>query len=135
MTLRPAHIPAMALAVTAGACAPVDEGALDFSRAQFDYLGSETRLLDDDIVQFTVKMQGANGIAVVAEYAECVAAQYTLIRGYGFARHVRTTVEERDGLWHGDAFYTVSDALPRGRRQIDAEVVVAACNENKVPTV
>jgi len=132
---RPSYLPAMGLALLGGACAPVNEGNVNFSRAEFDYLGSETRLLDDDIVQFSVKMNGAKRIADVAEYAECVAAQYTLIRGYGFARHVRTTVEENDGRWQGDAFYVVSDALPRGKRQIDAEVVVAACNENEVPTV
>lgn len=135
MIARPAYLPAMGLALLGGACAPVNGDDLNFSRAEFDYLGSETRLLDDDIVQFSVKMIGARKIADVAEYAECVAAQYTLIRGYGFARHVSTTVAEKDGHWQGDAFYTVSDALPRGRRQIDAEVIVAACNENEVPTV
>jgi hypothetical protein len=129
------YLPVVGLALLGGACAPVDSGNLLVSRASFDYLGAQTRLLDDDIVQFSVKMNGATKIADVAEYAECVAAQYTLIRGYGFARHVRTTVSENDGHWLGDAFYIVSDALPNGRRQIDAEVVVAACNENEVPTV
>ena len=135
MVARATYLPAMGLALLGGACAPVSSGDLNFSRAGFDYLGSETRLLDDDIVQFRVKMIGANRIADVTEYAECVAAQYTLIRGYGFARHVSTTVSEETDYWQADAFYTVSDALPRGRRQIDAEVVVAACNENEVPTV
>lgn len=135
MMMRPAYLPVMGLALLGGACAPVSGDDLNFSRAEFDYLGSETRLLDDNIVQFSVKMIGARRIADVAEYAECVAAQYTLIRGYGFARHVSTTVKQNDGHWQGDAFYTVSDALPRGKRQIDAEVVVAACNENEVPTV
>ena len=135
MMVRSSYLPAMGLALLGGACTPVSGDDLNFSRAGFDYLGSETRLLDDDIVQFSVKMNGARNIADVAEYAECVAAQYTLIRGYGFARHVRTSVGENDGQWLGDAFYVVSDALPRGKRQVDAEVVVAACNENEVPTV
>jgi len=132
---RSSYLPVLGFALMGGACAPVSGDDLNFSRAGFDYLGSETRLLDDNIVQFRVKMVGAHRIADVAEYAECVAAQYTLIRGYGFARHISTTVSEETEFWQADGFYIVSDALPRGRRQIDAEVVAAACNENEVPTV
>jgi hypothetical protein len=71
----------------------------------------------------------------VESYAECAAAQYALIRGYGFARHVRTNVNERGGIWRGDAVYTISPALPRGLRTIDAEVVVERCRERGIPTV
>jgi hypothetical protein len=106
---------------------------MDYSK--FDYLGVETRLLDDDIVNFRVRMIGTESAVDVSEYAECAAAQYTLIRGYGFARHVRTTVSQTEDIWLGDAYYTISAALPRGIKQIDAEVVVAACNENGIPTV
>lgn len=136
MMTRPAYLPAVGLALMGGACTVADMPDAVPSRANFAYFGVETRLLDDDIVNFRVRMGGANSIADVAEYAECAAAQYTLIRGFGFARHVRTTVEQDNaGMWLGDAFYTISDALPRGKRQIDAEVVVAACNENGIPTV
>lgn len=103
--------------------------------APFEYLGVETRLLDDDLANFRVEMRGARGREDVAAYAECAAAQYTLIRGYGFARHVRTNVQEEAGLWHADAVYTVSPALPRGVQTIDAEVVVADCAEQGIPTV
>ncbi len=103
--------------------------------AQFEYLGVETRLLDEDLVNFRVEMRGARGHGDVAEYAECAAAQYTLIRGYGFARHVRTNVQEEAGLWQADAVYTVSPALPQGLQTIDAEVVVADCAEQGIPTV
>ena len=134
MSLRPAYLPAVGLALMGGACTPVCEDCLpDYSK--FDYLGSETRLMDEDIVNFRVQMIGTESATDVTAYAECVAAQYTLIRGFGFARHVRTTVSENEGTWLGDSFYTISAALPRGRRQIDAEVVVAACNENGIPTV
>lgn len=135
MIARPAYLPAMGLALLGGACAPANGDNLNFSRADFDYFGAETRLLDDDIVNFRVRMAGTESATDVAEYAECVAAQYTLIRGFGFARHVRTTVSQEDETWLADAFYVISAALPRGRRQIDAEVVVAACVENGIPTV
>lgn len=100
-----------------------------------EYLGIETGLLDDDLVSFQVRMTGARDNDDVARYGECAAAQYALIRGYGFARHVRTTVETRGQVWEGDAVFLISDALPEGLRTLDAEVVVSACKENGIPTV
>lgn len=100
-----------------------------------DYLGVETALLDNDLVQFNVAMTNALSAKDVENYAECAAAQYTLIRGWGFARHVRTNVIEEGGVWRADAVYTISPSLPRGLRTIDAEVVTAACAEKGIPTV
>ena len=100
-----------------------------------DYLGIETRLLEGDLVNFHVSMRGAAGAEEVMRYAECAAAQYALIRGYGFARHVRTVTDERAGIRSADAVYTISPALPRGSRTIDAEVVVADCQLSGIPTV
>lgn len=100
-----------------------------------DYNGIETRLLDGDLVNFVVEMQGARNSEDVEDYLRCAAAQYTLIRGYSFARHVRTTMDEEGGIWTADAVYTISAALPRGVRTLDAEVVVADCRELGIPTV
>lgn len=102
---------------------------------QPEYLGVETRKLDDDLVSFLVRMRGARTNADVADYGKCAAAQYALIRGFGFARHVRTSVQEQAGIWAADAVYTVSAALPQGLQTIDAEVVVSDCQENGIPTV
>lgn len=100
-----------------------------------DYRGVETSLLDGDLVRFVVSMKGARGGEDVKDYAACAAAQYALIRGYGFARHLRTNFKEEGGVWSADAVYTISPSLPRGLRTIDAEVVVADCQENGIPTV
>lgn len=100
-----------------------------------EYDGVQTRLLDGDLVSFQVKMKGARNNSDVDAYAECAAAQYALIRGYGFARHLRTNTAEEGGTWVGDAVYNISPALPRGLKTIDAEVTVSACDENKIPTV
>ena len=100
-----------------------------------DYLGIETALLNSDLVQFNVAMTNAITAQDVQDYAECAAAQYTVIRGWGFARHVRTNVNEEGGVWRADAVYTISPSLPRGSRTIDAEVVTAACVEKGIPTV
>ena len=112
-------------------CAGTDDEAA-FSPV---YEGVETRLLDGDLVSFRVTMRGARDGSDVERYAECAAAQYALIRGYGFARQVRTLVEETAGIWEADAVYTISPALPAGERTIDAEVTVANCGRNGIPTV
>jgi hypothetical protein len=123
----------LALAILSlSACEPAVPVASDFIP---EYRGVKTRLLDGDLVQFEVTMTKAQSTENVGDYAECAAAQYALIRGYGFARHVRTNVVQEGSIWRGDAVYTVSPSLPRGIRTIDAEVVVANCVEQGIPTV
>ena len=114
------------------ACSPQAPTAEDLIP---EYLGVETILLDGDLVQFNVAMTKALSAKDVQNYAECAAAQYTLIRGYAFARHLRTNVTEEGGVWSADAVYTISPALPDGLAKLDAEVVVAACKESGIPTV
>lgn len=99
------------------------------------YLGVETHLLKDDLVRVDVSMERVSSPKQLEDYARCAAAQYAQIRGYGFARHLRTNMQEEGGVWQADAVYTISPALPRGLRTIDAEIVVADCAENGIPTV
>ncbi|MDX5401809.1 MAG: hypothetical protein LPK02_05555 [Rhodobacterales bacterium] len=133
MTLR-AIISAASL-LGAGVLAGCGDAAPDQVAFAPAYDGVETRLMDGDLVNFRVTMRGARDNEDVAAYAECAAAQYALIRDYGFARHLRTNVTQQGGLWSGDAVYTISAQLPRGLQTIDAEVVVAHCAENGIPTV
>ena len=134
MTFQVHHFHAAGLALVLTGCSASGDSTVEdpFRPA---YGNIETRLLDGDLVSFRVEMAGARDNADVARYAECAAAQYTLIRGYGFARHVRTQVDETGGIWRGDAVYTISPALPDGLRTIDAEVTVAECERNGIPTV
>lgn len=120
------------LPLALAACEPGVPSAEDFIP---EYKGVETLLLDGDLVQFNVAMTKALSTDDVADYAECAAAQYTVIRGYGFARHVRTNVGLEGGIFRGDAVYTISPSLPRGLKTIDAEVVLAECSERGIPTV
>lgn len=124
-------IPLAALSALAG-CEATSQQGMPFVP---EYQGVETRLLDGDLVSFLVEMRGARDTGDVEDYANCVAAQYALIRGYGFARHLRTNVAQEGGLWRGDAVYTISAALPRGLKTIDAEIVALACAENGIPMV
>lgn len=118
------------------ACQPAaDDPFAEPSARSFTHEGVETRLLDDDLVNFRVSMDGDVTRGDLDRYARCAAAQSALIRGFGFARHVRTTATEEAGLWVADAVYTVSPALPRGVQTLDAEVVTADCAEQGIPTV
>jgi hypothetical protein len=121
------------------ACAILIGCAQDAQVSQGDfspgYGGIETILLDGDLVSFRVEMTGARSNEDVAAYGRCAAAQYALIRGFGFARHVRTNVDKQGGTWRGDAVYTISAALPEGLRTIDAEVTVRDCAAQGIPTV
>ena len=128
---------ALALGVALTGCAPTtgQEAPAPAPEADIAYLGIGTRLMGDGIVSFAVSMTGARDSGDVETYARCAAARYALIRGYGFARHVRTRVAQEAGLWRGDAVYTVSPALPAGARTIDAEVTVADCVARGIPTI
>ncbi len=132
--MRAGLIPGSLLVALAAlsACADQTVAQGDFAPS---YLGIETILLDSDLVTFRVAMTGARGTEDVDAYARCAAAQYSLIRGFGFARHLRTNVAQSGGIWRGDAVYTVSAALPRGLRTIDAEVAVRDCGAQGIPTV
>ncbi len=114
------------------ACVQAPEASAEFKPV---YKGIETILLDGDLVNFRVEMTGARSVSDVDAYAACAAAQYALIRGFGFARHVRTNVANTGGVWRGDAVYTISAALPRGLKTIDAEVTVRDCGAQGIPTV
>jgi hypothetical protein len=125
-----------ALAGLAAGCALPDAAERAESRPFApEYLGVETRKMDGELVNFLVAMRGARNRDDVADYARCAAAQYSLIRGYGFARHLRTTVYRETGIWRADAVYTISPGLPDGLRSVDAEVTVADCAERGIPTV
>lgn len=132
-----APISVLALAATLGvaACQSVGVDQTEQTSENIRYLGVQTRLLADDLVQFHVTLTGAATSDPVTAYAECAAAKYTLIRGFGFARHIRTTVGQTDNRWNADAVYTVSDAIPQGLRTLDAEVIADNCALNEIPMV
>ena len=99
------------------------------------YQPGETALLDGDLVQFTVSMRGARTEKDVTDFADCAAAAYTQIRGYEFARHLRTNLDHRGGVWRADAVYTISPQRPAGTILIDAAKTVADCKRDGIPTV
>lgn len=137
MTVAPLRAARLSIICAAflAACQPTTEGPTLQQAPPASYDGVETRLLDDDLVNFRAQMTGVATRADVDAYARCAAAQYTLIRGYSFARHVRTSITEEGGVWAADAVYTISPDLPRGLQTLEAEIVAADCAEQGIPTV
>ncbi len=127
--------PLVLMAATGALVACQQTGPRPGSAPPASYDGVETRLLDDDLVNFRVQMTGVATRDDLEAYARCAAAQYAAIRDFGFARHVRTNVQVEGSVWVADAVYTVSPALPRGLQTLDAEVVIADCDEQGIPTV
>ena len=125
----------MAATLLVAACQQLDMSGTSTQPGKIQYFGVQTKLLANDLVQFHVTLTGTGRSDPVRDYAECAAAQYTLIRGFGFARHIRTNVGETAGRWSADAVYTVSDAIPQGLRTLDAEVVADNCARNGIPMV
>jgi hypothetical protein len=121
----------MAALLALGACAAGGSA----TPGEVRYLGIETQLLDGDLVSFRVAIQNAPGPEAVEAYGRCAAAQYALIRGAGFARQIRTSIERQAEVWRGDAVYLISAALPPGLRTIDAEVTVRDCGDLGIPTI
>lgn len=94
----------------------------------------ETRLLDVDLVSFKATVRGARGPGDMRDATDCAAAQYALIRGYGYARHIRTNLKVEGVVWEADAAYTISVDLPRGTNTLEAAATVAECQARGLPT-
>jgi hypothetical protein len=119
---------------TLAACAAADGRPHgDGSRAPV-YLGSEPVGLGGDLYGFAIQMKNPRDAADIDAYVTCIVAGYALQKDAGFARKLRTNVKEEGGVWIADAVYSISPALPKGLRTIDAEVAVADCAEQGIPT-
>lgn len=105
---------AVMAALTLAAC----QNTAPVTQEPVRYYGVQTRLLDNDLVQFHVTLSGTKSAEQVARYAECAAAQYTLIRGFGFARHVRTRIGQQADRLSANAVYTISRSPRRERKQL-----------------
>ena len=116
------------------ACAP---GGMEGSREAGPrpvYGDIEAAALDDTLVRIGLSMTGAGARGDVEAYVDCAAAGYTRAHGKGFARNVRTQIDETGGIWTADAIYTISATLPRGGAAIDADVAVRDCKARAIPT-
>ncbi len=103
--------------------------------AQGRFLGSSALLLDDGLVELRLSMRGTEKDRALAErYLRCVAIGYGLRNGYAFARHVRTNLDFRSGIWRADAVYTMSRGVPAGLNLIDIQIEQQDCANRGIPT-
>jgi len=103
-------------------------------QASPEFTVAEILRLDAQMVNILVETTGRSAEERLTPYADCVVAQYALDEGFGFARNIRTYLSKTGGTWAADAVYSISPALPRGSRTIDAEVAVQNCAELGIPT-
>ena len=116
------------------ACAATDGAPrIDPTRVPV-YLGAEPVGIGDDLYGFDIRMKNPRGPEDIDAYVTCIVAGFALQKDAGFARKLRTNVKEEGGVWIADAVYSISPALPNGLRTIDAEVTVADCAEQGIPT-
>lgn len=100
------------------------------------FAGAETKLLANDLVEVSATVLRPRPGSLRA-YTDCVASQYTLIRGMAYARRVISS-ENRSGL--ADAVrerttYLISPLRPDGPFVLTATEVVAKCRAAGIPTV
>lgn len=99
------------------------------------FLGAETKLQAEDIVEITVTVARPRPGALQA-YSDCVGAQYTLIRGMTYLRRI-TTFPDVSGL--ADVLREKTTYLlanePPSDTALTAAQIVATCKANQIPTV
>jgi hypothetical protein len=135
VVLRPfTAMTAVGLVAGLAACAETGDTATQ-STFRPTYLGIKAAPLDPTLFRFDVAMKGARDRGDVDSYARCAAAGYAASKGFGFVRQLSTNVQVQGGIWRANAVYTISPGLPGGIRTIDAEVTVADCAEQGIPTV
>lgn len=117
-----------------GACAATGHAPKPDATRVPIYLGAEPVGLGDDLYGFSVRMRSPREAADIDAYVTCIVSGYALQKDAGFARKVRTNVKEEGGVWIADAVYSISPELPKGLQTIDAEVTVADCKEQGIPT-
>lgn len=107
-------------------CAPV-------AGTQNPIATSQTRMLAPGLAQITLIADTATDPEALRAAARCEAVRFGARQGYGFARHLRTTLDEMGGQRRVDAVYTVSSTPPDGLSIIDIATEIAACDENGIP--
>ncbi|MEP3846444.1 MAG: hypothetical protein ABJM43_14015 [Paracoccaceae bacterium] len=122
---------AFALIMPLTACSAPEIAA---ERVSLHNPGIETMQIADNLMNYRVEMPNTLSSMGNADYAQYTAKGYVLIQGWDFARHVCSSVERDKNNWTADAYYTISEELPRGIKTIKAKAVAPAFAERGIPT-
>ncbi len=110
------------------------EGPNTVTQPQMRFLGAQTRLIANDMVDVTVSAARPRQGAMKA-YADCVGSQYAIIRGMDYARKVTSLRSGNGDVLTDKVTYLISEIPPSGEFVLNAKDVVAKCNRAGVPTV
>ncbi len=98
------------------------------------FLEARTTLIGGDMFEVNASVLNPVEGAFTA-YADCVAAQYTLIRGNAYLRRVTTKVDGLGDVVVENTTYLLSPVAPKGDFVLNARQIVDKCKANNVPTV
>ena len=110
------------------------EGPDTATAPEMRFLGAQTRLVANDMVDVTVSAARPRQGAMKA-YADCVGSQYAVIRGMDYARKVASLRSGQGDVLTDKVTYLISSVAPSGEFVLNAKDVVAKCNRAGVPTV
>ncbi len=99
------------------------------------YLGVQTTRLDDELVMLRARIARPRAVSDIDAYTDCAAAQYAQIRGHGYARRIRSSIDDRGTAWVADAVYLTANEKPLGKSVIDARTTLADCKAQSIPVV
>lgn len=99
-----------------------------------EFLGAQTRLVANDMVDVTVSAARPRKGAMKA-YADCVGSQYALIRGMPYARRVTAQRSGQSDVLTDKVTFLISPVAPGGDFVLNAGEVVSKCKRAGVPTV
>ena len=101
-----------------------------------DFLGVRVAPLGEgrsDLVEVTANLREGVDADLAFSYATCALAGWAKENGTGFARHIRTLQDRRDGKLLAQAAYTLSDARPLGLRVMETNTTLRECRDRGIP--
>ncbi|MDO5704315.1 MAG: hypothetical protein Q4G49_04485 [Paracoccus sp. (in: a-proteobacteria)] len=101
-----------------------------FLGSRVSALSSESR---GDLVEVTVNLRQGVDADIAFSYATCALAGWAKSNGAGYARHIRTLQERRDGMLLVGAAFTLSKSQPMGLRVMETNETLRECRARGIP--
>lgn len=98
------------------------------------FIAAQTKLLSNDIVEITASVAHPS-FGVPTAYADCVGAQYALIRGMKYASRLTSEQTGHADIVSEKTSYLLSRVAPGGKNVLNATEIVQRCKANQIPTV
>ncbi|MDO5632652.1 MAG: hypothetical protein Q4G22_12570 [Paracoccus sp. (in: a-proteobacteria)] len=86
-----------------------------------------------DLVEVTVNLRQGVDADIAFSYATCALAGWAKSNGAGYARHIRTLQQQRDGKLLVGAAFTLSKTRPMGLRVMETNETLRECRARGIP--